>query len=698
MKTLVQRFTFALVLVAGILQNASAVTFTTTPSTVSNTYNGPITLQISGVNSGDTVVVQKFLDLDANGVVNPGDYLVQQFNLTDGQATMVIGGVTNLNVPGDMDGAMNGQITATMNFQNGDFSQSFVGTYLLVLSSPAGHFPPVTNSFAVTNFPFPQTITGSVLSNGVAAPGSVVIVFLPPGSGDHGPGSPQAGTVANNSGVYTLQVPPGTYIPLAFKSSCVGSFATAPMLTLGSGQTITTNLQLTNATATISGQIVDINNSSIGLPGVFLPASTQDARIAVGFSDTNGNFSVGVASGNWSIGSENSGLIVHGYVGYQNGTNVAAGTAGIVGTYSKATAMFYGSVKDNLGNPIAKVDLQSFDNYGVYQADGYSDTNGNYFVGIVGGLGTNDPWQLQVSGHNSPTNYIYSQPAFDQSFPISGTNLAVGQALQVNITALPLTGQITGNVQFNGTNLVGLSVFAYATINGASYNVGGTTDANGNYAINVANGTWSVGVSCNGGNDSLDGILGPGNYQCPNNQNVIINNNGGTANFAVQTCNGIQVLTTSPLPVGQLGDYYSIQFQASSCSGNFNWSVNDPQHLPPGMTLYSGGAFNGAPTTNGTFSFSVHVSDGGGNQTNQSFSLTIVGKPVLGSPSWHTNQFQLRFTGAANQNYTFQMSTNLAFNNWVTLYVTNNPVTNSFLLIDPNATNKQRFYRILVGP
>jgi hypothetical protein len=360
--------------------------------------------------------------------------------------------------------------------------------------------------------------------------------------------------------------------------------------------------------------------------------------------------------------------------------------------------MFYGTVKDNLGNPVTKVDVDSFDNNGVYQTDGYSDTNGNYFVGIVGGLGTNDLWQLNVSEHNSPTNYIYSQPAFDQGFPFSGTNLDLGQALRVDITALPLTGQITGNVQFNGTNLVGLSVYAYATINGASYNVGGTTDANGNYVLNVANGTWNVAVSCNGGNDSLDNLLGPGNYLCPNNQNVIINNNNGTANFAVQSCSGIQVLTTSPLPVGQLGDYYSIQFQALSCNGNFNWSVNDPQHLPPGMTLYSGGSFNGAPTTNGTFNFSVHVSDGGGNQTNQPFSLTIVGRPVLGSPGWRTNQFHLLFTGAANQNYTFQMSTNLALNNWVTLYVTNNPVTNTFLLIDPNATNKQRFYRILVGP
>jgi hypothetical protein len=72
--------------------------------------------------------------------------------------------------------------------------------------------------------------------------------------------------------------------------------------------------------------------------------------------------------------------------------------------------------------------------------------------------------------------------------------------------------------------------------------------------------------------------------------------------------------------------------------------------------------------------------------------------PVLSLPSWLTNRFSLQLAGVSNQNYTVQMSTNLATTNWVTLFITNNPANNSFLLTDPNATNKQRFYRILVGP
>src|SRR5258708_6117392 len=57
----------------------AAVTFTVTPSAVSNTYSGSITLQINGLATGDTVLVQKYLDANANSVIDAPDILVQQF-------------------------------------------------------------------------------------------------------------------------------------------------------------------------------------------------------------------------------------------------------------------------------------------------------------------------------------------------------------------------------------------------------------------------------------------------------------------------------------------------------------------------------------------------------------------------------------------------------------------------------------------
>ncbi len=102
-----------------------AVTFTNTPGSVSNTYNGTLTLQIGGLTNTETVVIQKFLDANTNNVIDASDLLVQQFNLTDG-TNSIIGGVTNFNVPGDLN-STTGAITAALNFKNGDFIQNTIG-------------------------------------------------------------------------------------------------------------------------------------------------------------------------------------------------------------------------------------------------------------------------------------------------------------------------------------------------------------------------------------------------------------------------------------------------------------------------------------------------------------------------------------------------------------------------------------------
>jgi hypothetical protein len=776
---------------------AAQPVFTITPTAVSNTYMGPITFQISGIPAGHTVVIQKFGDVVTNGAIAAGDSLVQQFNLTDNQPGMVIGGVTNFAVPFDKN-PTNGVITASLPFPNGDFSQKIIGQYGFVLSSPVGDFTPVTNLFTVTNFPFGQTITGTVVSNGTSAviPYAGVIFFPAPRPG-HDLGSPVAGAVANNLGVYAIQVPPGTYVPLAFQSNYVASYAASPVVTLTNGQTITTNLTMTVATASISGKVVDALNTGIALPGLFVPANNTNYLIATGFTDTNGNFIIRVTSGQWQLGGGAEGLDVHGYAAFNDGTNVNAGTTGFVGGFYKANALFYGTVTDGSGNPLQGIPIEARDQPnngdGIFDTDGYEDANGNYAVAAYGGLGSGDPWVVDVDNQSQFPNYIFSQAALSQN---GGTNLAVGQAVQVNFTALVATNQISGNVKFNGTNVIGVQVFAYATIGGNSYQTEVDTDTNGNYSLNVANGNWTVNVyDCGcGDDDSLNEVVDGGNYQGnyldPASQNVNIANNNGTANFTVPSCGGVSFVTTSPLPGGTNGAYYNFQFNASDCTGNYNWFVNDPQDLPPGLTLYSGGAFNGTPGGSGTYNFSVHVDDGNGHSANQPFSLYIAPtsgplqvtttslpnanlgvsystslgasggqqpynwslaagslplpsalaistngvisgipatnglfsfvvqvtdagsnsksqslgliinpKPSLGSLAKSSGtQFQFRLTGAANQNYTIQMSTNLSSTNWTSLFVTNNTTTNSFIIVDPNASNSQRFYRTLIGP
>src|ERR1035437_4682317 len=622
-KSFVKRCRWLVALASGLLIGHSAlaaVTFTITPSAVSNTYSGLITLSIGGLTNTETVVVQKFLDLNTHGIIDGSDMLVQQFNLTDG-TNFVIGGVTNFNVPGDLN-ATPGAITATLNFQNGDFVQNIIGKYLYKLSSPAGHFPPLTNNFSVTNFPFAQKFTGLVVSNSTSTTVSnaIVLLFPPPRPGHNGPSTPQAGTVANNAGSYTIQAPPGTYVPMAFRSNYVANYTASPVLTLGSGATITTNLTSTNATASISGKVVDANNASIGLPGVMVTAMSANGLLAISFTDTNGNFNVRVTAGQWGIQADDTTLFAHGYLGLQNGTIVTAGATGVTLTVPKATALIYGSVKDNLGNPLPGIDVYAYDNNNLYQTDGYTDASGNYVAGVLGGLGSNDPWQVEVGNSSSFPNFIFSQSPLSQN---GGTNMTVGKVVLQNFTAILATNHITGHVQYNGNPVSGVQVYAYANINGVDYQSWMDTDTSGNYSLNVGNGNWGVGVNCQyGGSDSLDNILGNGNYQCPGNDNVTINNNNGTANFTVQPCGGVQILTTS-LPDGQVGSYYNQFLFGSTCSGQIYWTLNDPQNFPSGLGLGGNGAIQGTPDTSGTYNFSVNLNDGNGHSTDQNLSLYI---------------------------------------------------------------------------
>ena len=594
----------------------AAVTFTNAPAAVSNTYAGTITLQIGGIPTGDTVVVQKFLDLNTNGVIDGGDLLVQQFTLQDG-TNFVIGGVTNFNVPGDLN-ATTGAITATLNFQGGDFMQNIVGNYLYELSSPGGHFAPLTNQFAVTNFPFPQMFTGNVVSNSTSATVSdaIVLLFPPPRPGHNGPaGNPSAGVVANNAGSYTVQVPPGTYTPVAFAGNYAANLSSAPVLTLAASQTITTNLTLVNATTSISGSVVDANNSSIGLPGVMVPAQSADGLLAITFTDTNGNFNVPVTAGMWKIEANDLELIVHGYVGLNNSTNVSAGATGVTLAVPEATALFYGSVTDNLGNPLAGVDVEADDNNNLYDMDGYTDADGNYVIGVLG-LGTDDPWYVQANSKNQFANYVFSQET------ITG-NIDAGQAVLQNFTAMLASNYITGNVKANGTNIVGVGVNANATINSVNFSQYADTDANGNYSMNVGNGTWNISLNCNGGSDSLDNILGSGTYQCPDNQPAVINNNNATNNFTVPA-GSLQVTTTS-LPDGTNGLFYNQQLSASGGQPPYNWSLSPGSaSLPPGLSLATNGVLSGTPTNSATFFFSVRVTDFASDTIDQGLTLTVV--------------------------------------------------------------------------
>lgn len=113
----------------------------------------------------------------------------------------------------------------------------------------------------------------------------------------------------------------------------------------------------------------------------------------------------------------------------------------------------------------------------------------------------------------------------------------------------------------------------------------------------------------------------------PGNASVIVANPDGSQSNAVTfvinpVTTLLSITTTSPLPGGTVGLAYSQTLSATGGTPPYSWSVAAGV-LPAGLSLSPSGVISGTPSTAGTFSFTVQVSDSKQGSVSKSFSLTI---------------------------------------------------------------------------
>lgn len=95
----------------------------------------------------------------------------------------------------------------------------------------------------------------------------------------------------------------------------------------------------------------------------------------------------------------------------------------------------------------------------------------------------------------------------------------------------------------------------------------------------------------------------------------------------------LAISTTSPLAAGTVGTPYNQTLTASGGAAPYTWTVVTGT-LPAGLTLTSGtGVLSGTPSTAGTVTFTVQVSDAAARTTQKAFALAISGILTITSAS-----------------------------------------------------------------
>lgn len=271
-----------------------------------------------------------------------------------------------------------------------------------------------------------------------------------------------------------------------------------------------------------------------------------------------------------------------------------------------------------------------------------AELEGGLLVNVVAGLGRNDtPAQATPKGNDVHEASIspYIDPPDRAPLAADNDYFAVaslgGSIVQIEALAFgggmldPVVAIVDGNgVPYNACQPLGATGTNYASLCVNDDRAPGDT----NSAI-----AFKVPGAANQGTTAYVRVLDWRGHARPDMQYHLI----------IRGVVAPLTIYNHPLPASR-GLAYSYQLSAANGTGALTWSLSEGT-LPPGLTLSSQGQITGTPTANGTYNFTVQVSDAGG-QTVTAQRTIVVAEPVrfassltlpnacAGSPYSHTMQ------------------------------------------------------------
>jgi len=667
MKLTIQPLLAALLLGACAL-HATPLSITVSPTTISNNYVGTIQLSISNLSSaGVTVRVDRFLDVNSNGIVDASKWAGQSFYITDGRE-LLIGGVRNSNVPGDDDGLANQSIVTHVPYPSVDLTLDHISGQYIYRVADLGNGQTATAIMGIAQQVLPQGVRGQVFTGG-GPPLANTAVVVSQQNGNDG-----WGTVSDSSGNFTVYAPPGDYQLLTVSS---GQVANPGVFTINSNSFA--SFDLTNSATdgtTISGNVTD-SSSEVGLPGISIEAQTDSGQFTFLTTGTNGAYNLLVNSNNWTLklsGDEGA------MIGYCRGptnkisVNASSGSVSNVNFQMiKGNALVYGSVTTSQSNPIVSVQMDSSDtNNNVFDGKGITDANGNYSVAVVAGGDEVGPDNSSIAGFISPQNDFFTVNS--------------GQAIQENFVLQPVFAYISGIVEDNfGSPLGNIQLIADPTNDPTgSLNESFQSAPDGTFSVGVGPGAWNLFVECNTADSDnlISEILTINVTNGANVSNIVL-----VAQHSTATIFG-KVTDSSSNALSGVNMFASANVGGTNyVSGCANTDGNGNYSLPVFPAQWTvGGNYPGMMNENAIVT--------GTSSVMLNFVVSSQpGPPSLGQPVVSGGQVQFQVMGNNFQGYAIEATTNLT-GGWQPIYTN----YGSFSFTNAISTNRWRFYRVVAVP
>ena len=319
----------------------------------------------------------------------------------------------------------------------------------------------------------------------------------------------------------------------------------------------------------------------------------------------------------------------------------------------------------------------------------FTDTNGNYSAAVTPAFWTIQPLDSRLARRA----YVLPQTTFQ-------VDTTGGNVTNANI-ALPrgnalFYGRITDN--FNAP-FANVEITGYS---GNTYDSSGYSDQNGYYAVAILGDLtnyWSCNVYSGKDTALVNYVVNSGvtTTNSPNQTTlddfaalpVTAQISGHVQDNSGNAVAGVGLNANSTIN----GNYYHSLDGTTDDSGNYSLAVASGQWSVEFITGNSSDSLETHGFVDITAPHVVAIPP-----TNAVLNITVYppGTPFITSPQrFGTMQFGFLVNGATNVSYTVQVSTNLASTNWTPLFSLT-LTTNTFQpVVDYNATNSLRYYRVL---